>query len=77
MIQSEFYTTLRDGTVLIRTYSDKGMCIRRDGIDYEEAIDPENLGRVYEETDIPISESQNEDEISAEEALSIITGGER
>lgn len=43
-----------DGVKLIRTYSDKGMKIERDGVRYEEAIDPAELNRVYTETDEPI-----------------------
>ena len=38
----------------IKTYSDKGMMIERDGEQYAEAIDPAELGREYTETDIPI-----------------------
>lgn len=54
MIQTEVYGTRRDGTVLIRTYSDTGYHIARDGEIYEEAIDPQDSGRVYVETDLPI-----------------------
>ena len=59
------------GRACIRTYSDAGMLIERDGARYEEAIDPAELGRTYTETDEPIPDT----EISAEEALEIITGG--
>ena len=38
----------------IRTYSDKGYMIERDGIRYSEAVDPVNSGRTYTETDEPI-----------------------
>lgn len=68
-IKTEYYTTRSDGVILYRTYSDAGMMIERDGIRYSEAIDPRELDRVYTETDEPC------DEISAEEALEIITGG--
>lgn len=54
MITTEYYKTRSDGVVLNRTYSDKGMKIERDGVQYDEAIDPVDLGRVYTETDIPI-----------------------
>lgn len=72
MIVSEFYMTRQDGVNLYRSYSDKGFYIERDEVRYEEAIDPEGTDRVYTETTelIPV------DEITAEEALSIITGGE-
>jgi hypothetical protein len=59
------------GRALIRTYADAGMLIERDGARYAEAIDPAELGRTYTETDEPIYE----EELSAEEALEIITGG--
>lgn len=55
MIIVEHYGTHVDGTVLIRTYSDSGMMIERDGIRYAEAIDPEEFGRTYIETDEPIN----------------------
>ena len=43
---------------LVKTYSDKGMMIRKIGTDelYSEAIDPKKLNREYEETDIPIEQ---------------------
>lgn len=54
MIVIEYFKTREDGVVLNRTYSDIGMMIERDGIQYSEAIDPAELGRVYTETNIPI-----------------------
>ena len=53
-IITEYHRTRDDGVVLNRTYSDKGMMIERDGIRYEEAIDPAELNRQYTETDEPI-----------------------
>lgn len=43
-----------NGTRMERTYSDAGFLIRKVGTAeiYGEAIDPENSGRVYEETEI-------------------------
>lgn len=69
MIQTE---TLTIGEKqYIRTYSDAGMMIHggfpKDN--YDEAIDPAELGRVYTETEIPI-----EGESEAEEIVSILTG---
>lgn len=60
--------TRSDG--LIRTYSDSGKKIQKVGTDkiYDEAIDLATSGYTYVETD-------ESDEIPAEEALSIITGG--
>ena len=69
MIVTEFYKTRADGVRLVRTYSDTGKLIERDGVVYEEAIDPEDSGRVY-------TESEMDAELSAEEALDIILGGE-
>lgn len=42
------------GKPFVRTYSDKGMMIEREGEQYAEANDPAELGREYIETDIPI-----------------------
>lgn len=60
--------TRSDG--LIRTYSDSGKKIQKVGTDeiYDEAIDLVTSGYTYVETD-------ESDEISDTEALSIITGG--
>ena len=59
----------------IRHYSDNGMKIRQveTGVVYDDAIDVLPCKYTYEETDEPI-ESEVE-EISAEEALSIISKG--
>lgn len=54
MIRTEYFRTRSDGVVLNRTYSDKGMMIERDGVRYDEAIDPAELDRQYTETDEPI-----------------------
>ena len=56
MIITKYYMTRTDGVVLNRTYSDEGMMIEREGVQYSEAIDPAGLGRQYTETDIPIVE---------------------
>lgn len=58
------------GTQYLKTYSDSYF-IQRDGETYRNAIDPLNSGRQYTETDIPLPER----ELTAEEALEIITGG--
>ena len=42
------------GKQLIRTYSDAGFYIERDGVIYNEAVDPLNTSRTYEESDIHI-----------------------
>lgn len=53
MIISEFYATRKDGVNLFRTYSDANKYIRKIGTneEYSEAIDIENSGYLYEETD--------------------------
>ena len=67
MIKKEYYKTLEDGTVLIRTYSDSNHYIIQDGtgIEYSEAIDPENMNRTYTESEKTIEE----DSISEESKL--------
>lgn len=42
----------------IKNYSDAGMYIERDGVQYEEAVDPIEYkdSRIYTETDKPIEE---------------------
>lgn len=59
---------------LIHTYSDAGMKIRQDqtGTIYDDAMDVPSMGYTYTETDQMIPD----DEISAEEALDILMGGE-
>ena len=58
----------------VYTYSDAGMMILQDqtGILYRDAIDVPEMGYTYTETDQPVPD----DEISAEEALDILMGGE-
>lgn len=40
----------------VKSYSSKGFMIERDGVQYEEAIDPIECGREYMETDIEVEE---------------------
>ena len=54
MIQTEKMTI--GGRKFVKTYSDTGMLIERDGVKYSEAIDPAELGRVYTETEEPVEE---------------------
>ena len=44
----------------IKNYSDKGMMIERDNVQYSEAIDPIEFAeeRIYTETDIPIESEE-------------------
>ena len=69
MIKTEIFTI--NDKQYTRTWSDRGMMIHG-GVpegDYDEAVDPAELGRTYVETDIPI-----EGESEAEEVLAILTG---
>ena len=68
MIIMEYFCTREDGVVLNRTYSDAGVMIEREGVRYIDAIDPAELGRIYTETDEAV-------DVSAEEALRVLTGG--
>ena len=56
MIKSELCMTRSDGVNLYRSYSDADMMIQKDGTEeiYSAAIDVENSGFTYTETDIPI-----------------------
>lgn len=57
------------GKPFIKTYSDAGMMIERDGEQYSEAIDPAEFNREYTETDIPIEteEPESEGEVTEDE----------
>lgn len=71
MIIKEEFTTRADGVKLFRTYSDEGKQIIQNetGILYSEAIDVENAPYTYTESDEDV-------ELTAEEALALILGGE-
>lgn len=64
MIKTEFLTI--GGKDFVKTWSDSGKMIQRDGVFYEEAMDPAGFDRVYTETEQDI-------ELSAEEALGALT----
>lgn len=67
MIRTEQITV--NSKLFVRTYSDTNH-IERDGILYTEAIDPAGLERTYTESEEGLPE------LSAEEALRIILGGD-
>lgn len=55
----------------IRTYSNSGRFVVRDGVEYSEACDPAELGRQYTEGDLmPVDDSE------AAEILNILMGVE-
>lgn len=61
-------TITLNGRQYTRTYSDTHY-IERDGVEYEEAIDPIDSDRVYTESKTPLPE------ISDSEAIEIIVNG--
>ena len=48
------------GRVFVKTYSDGGFYIERDGEKYSEAIDPADIPREYTETDEPVEDDGEE-----------------
>ncbi len=58
MIVTEFYSTRKDGVNLYKTYSDNNLMIQKVGTNeiYSEAVDVENSGFEYVETDTPVPE---------------------
>lgn len=73
-IIKEEYKTRADGVKLYRTYSDEGKSIIQNetGVVYTEAIDVENAPYTYTES----TEDIYAEELTAEEALELILGGE-
>ena len=43
-----------NGRAFVKTLSDAGYMVCRDGVCYEEAVDPEEFDRTYTETDKPV-----------------------
>lgn len=64
-----------DGKDYVRTYSDTGMTIEREGARYSEAIDPVGSGRVYIETDVPIDIGYASETEEKAAAYDILMGG--
>lgn len=64
MLKTEFYLTRSDGVNLYRTYSDlHNYILQTDtGIKYTEAVDIENSGHTYEETQEAIEDGIDNDE---------------
>lgn len=73
IVQEHFDVNGRD---FIRTYSDSGRYVVRDGVEYNEACDPAELGRVYTEGElIPDEEREIEELADKAEAYDILIGG--
>lgn len=68
IIEEHFDVNGRD---FIRTTSDAGRYVVRDGVEYSEACDPAELGRTYTE-----GELMPTDETEAQEILNILMGVE-
>ena len=63
------------GRVFIRTYSDEGRYVVRDGVSYSEAIDPVGTGRVYTEGELMPDEAADMTETEAKAmAYDILVG---
>ena len=79
MIQVEFFKQNNNGTKLYRTYSDQGLKIQKTGTNeiYDEAIDIENSGYSYVETNEYIQDINEEENDVQQKAMAydIIIGG--
>lgn len=51
-----------NGHYYMHNYSDKGVYIERDGVLYQDALDPVGSERTYTETEIPIEQEEEENE---------------
>ena len=72
IIQTHFDLNGRD---FIRTTSDSGRYVVREGVSYSEACDPAEFGRVYTEGELMPPEEQDMDALTAKaEAFDILTG---
>jgi len=72
IIQEHFDVNGRD---FIRTTSDAGRYVVRDGLEYSEACDPAEYGRTYTEGELMPAEERNQSEIEAKaEAYDILMG---
>ena len=58
----------------VRTYSDAGRYVLRDGVEYEEACDPAEFGRQYTEGDLMPLEVQTDERKAKAEAYDILMG---
>lgn len=64
-----------NGKHFIRTTSDAGRYVVRDGVEYSEACDPAEFGRTYTEGELMPAEERDRSEFEAKaEAYDILTG---
>lgn len=76
MIKTENLTI--NEKAFIRTYSDEGKYVVRDGVKYVEAIDPAEFDRTYTEGDYispPEEVIPDDEELTDEQIATILTGG--
>ena len=76
MIRTENLTI--NERAFVRTYSDEGKYVVREGISYEDAIDPAEFNRQYTEGDYikPIAHDIPDDtELTEEETAEVLLGG--
>ena len=71
MIKQEHFSV--DGQDFIRTYSDSGRYVIRDGVEYAEACDPAEFGRQYIEGELM---PEGDRLIMADDILNILLGGD-
>ena len=62
------------GMAFVKTYSDGGFYIERDGEKYSEALDPADIPREYTETDEPISPEELDETKLKSDAFDYLTG---
>lgn len=72
IVQTHFYVSGRD---FIRTVSDSGRYVVRDGVSYEEANDPAEFGRQYTEGGLMPDEERGDELADKAEAYDILMGG--
>lgn len=63
-----------NGRSFVRTYSDSGYMVERDGVLYSEAIDPVEYGRTYTESDEPLETGELTETEQKAAAYDILTG---
>ena len=71
IIQTHFDVNGRD---FVRTYSNSGRYVVRDGVSYSEACDPAEFGRTYTEGDL-MPDDERTDIADKAEAYDILMGG--
>lgn len=62
------------GRAFVKTYSDAGFYIERDGEKYSEAIDPADIPREYTETDEPVEDDEQAETEQKAAAFDYLTG---